>query len=171
VYNAVSYFLLKIVRALYSPSEATLSDTFFTCGKKCVPLYLINIHHNNRRSTSQSSADRAGVGSENTDLFVRAFVLYYPEYRKQAGGLYMQSAAYGTFRRGQVVFNEPVSAPDESSVIVVFLKDQKNEPKQGKNTLSEIFDTLGAWEDSRDTETIISEIEKSRVSRTADVVL
>ena len=83
----------------------------------------------------------------------------------------MQSAAYGTFRRGQVVFNEPVSAPDESSVIVVFLKDQKNEPKQGKNTLSEIFDTLGAWEDSRDTETIISEIEKSRVSRTADVVL
>jgi len=83
----------------------------------------------------------------------------------------MQNAAYGVFRNGQVELSEPVFLPDESNVIVVFLDGQKNVPVQKKNALSEIFDTLGAWEDSKDADKIIAEIEKSRVSRTANVVI
>jgi hypothetical protein len=83
----------------------------------------------------------------------------------------MQNAAYGIFKKGQIIFNEPVTAPDDSSVIVVFLEKQQNVPEQNKNTLLNLFETLGAWEDSKDTETIISEIETSRVSRMADVAL
>lgn len=80
----------------------------------------------------------------------------------------MQNAAYGIFKKGQIIFNEPVNAPDNSSVIVVFLDKQNT---QNNNDLLKIFDKLGAWEDSKDTETIISEIEKSRMSRTADIVI
>ena len=83
----------------------------------------------------------------------------------------MQKAAYGIFRKGQIIFSEPVTAPDDSNVIVVFLDKQKNVSAKNKNALLNIFDTLGAWEDSKDTETIIAEIENSRVSRTADVVI
>ena len=83
----------------------------------------------------------------------------------------MQNAAYGIFKKGQIIFNEPVTVPDDSSVIVVFLDKQKSIPAQNKNRLLNIFDTLGAWEDSKDTETIIAEIENSRVSRTADIVI
>ncbi|MCL1872778.1 MAG: hypothetical protein FWF85_01510 [Clostridiales bacterium] len=83
----------------------------------------------------------------------------------------MQNAAYGIFRKGQIILDEPVTAPDESSVIVVFLDTQKIVPAQNSNMLLRIFDTLGAWEDSKDAETIISEIEKSRVSKTVDIVI
>jgi hypothetical protein len=82
----------------------------------------------------------------------------------------MQCAAYGVFRKGKIIFNEPVIAPDDSSVIVVFLDKQENVPNINSN-LVRIFDTLGVWEDSKEPEAIIHEIEKSRVSRTADVVL
>jgi len=84
------------------------------------------------------------------------------------GGLYMQNAAYGIFKKGKVIFNEPVIAPDESNVIVVFLDKQKNVSVRN-NKLINIFDALGAWEDSKDTEEIIAEIENSRVSRTTDI--
>jgi len=83
----------------------------------------------------------------------------------------MQNAAYGTFKKGKIVFNEPVTALDGSDVIVVFLDKQKNAPAQNKNSLLNIFDTLGAWEDSKNTETIIAEIEKSRTPRIADIVI
>ena len=83
----------------------------------------------------------------------------------------MQNAAYGVFRKGQIILNEPVTAPDESSVIVVFLDGQKTASIRNNNTLLGIFDTLGPWEDSKDTEMIISEIENSRKSRKADVVI
>ena len=83
----------------------------------------------------------------------------------------MQNAAYGIFRKGRIIFNEPVAAPDESNVIVVFLDKQINVQTQNNNRLLDIFDILGAWEDSKDAETIIAEIENSRVSRTADVVI
>lgn len=82
----------------------------------------------------------------------------------------MPNAVYGIFKKGQIILNEPVNAPDESSVIVVFLGNGATVPMQN-NKLLEMFDTLGPWEDSKDTETIISEIEKSRVSRTEDVIL
>ena len=83
----------------------------------------------------------------------------------------MQNAAYGIFRKGKIIFNEPVTAPDESNVIVVFLDKQKRVSAQNNNRLLNIFETLGAWEDSKDTETIIAEIENSRVSQTADIAL
>ena len=83
----------------------------------------------------------------------------------------MQKAAYGVFRKGNIILSEPVSAPDESKVIVVFLDKQKASTAQNHNMLLNIFDTLGAWEDSRDTDAIISEIENSRMSRKADVVI
>ena len=83
----------------------------------------------------------------------------------------MQNAAYGIFKKGKIIFNEPVTAPDESNVIVVFLDKQKNMQTPSNNRLLNIFDTLGAWEDSKDTETIIAEIESSRTSRTADIVI
>ena len=83
----------------------------------------------------------------------------------------MQNAAYGIFKKGKIIFNEPVTVPDESNVIVVFLDKQKNVSSQNNNGLLNIFDTLGAWEDSKDTEAIIAEIENNRVSRTADIVI
>lgn len=83
----------------------------------------------------------------------------------------MHNAAYGVFRKGQVILNETVNAPDNSSVIVVFLDKRANSPAHSGQSLLEVFETLGAWEDSKDTETIILEIEKSRVSRETDVII
>ena len=83
----------------------------------------------------------------------------------------MQNAAYGIFRKGHIILNEPVTAPDDSNVIVVFLDKQNNVQTQKNNRLVNIFDTLGAWEDSKDAEAIIAEIEKSRISRTEDVIV
>jgi len=83
----------------------------------------------------------------------------------------MQNAAYGIFKQGQIIFNEPVVVPDDSNVIVVFLDKQSNIPLQNRDSLLNIFETLGAWEDSKDTETIIADIESARMSRTSDVVI
>jgi len=83
----------------------------------------------------------------------------------------MQNAAYGIFKKGKIIFDEPVTALDDSSVIVVFLDRLKNASNQNYNPLLNIFDILGAWEDSKETEAIIAEIENSRMSRTADVVI
>jgi len=77
----------------------------------------------------------------------------------------MQSIAYGTYRDGQILLDTPCPAIDESRVQVIFLRE---EPK--KNSLMEIFDVLGAWEDDRDTETIIAEIRNARVS-SSDICL
>jgi len=71
----------------------------------------------------------------------------------------MQSITYGTYRDGQILLDTPYPAIDESRVQVIFLKEETN-----KNSLMEIFDVLGAWEDDRDTETIIAEIRNARVS-------
>jgi len=83
----------------------------------------------------------------------------------------MQNAAYGVFKKGQIILDEPIAAPDDSTVIVIFLDKQKNNAMENKNSLLDIFDTLGAWEDSKSTESLIAEIESSRKSRKADVVL
>jgi hypothetical protein len=72
----------------------------------------------------------------------------------------MQSIAYGTYKDGQILLDTPVPIIDESRVQVIFLNEKKK-----KNSLMEIFDVLGAWEDDRDTETIIAEIRNARVSR------
>ena len=81
----------------------------------------------------------------------------------------MQQAVYGVYTKGTIVFNEPVSASDESDVIVVFLDKQANNQK--KNKLSKLFDVLGAWEDSKSADEIIDDIRGSRVSRKSDISL
>jgi hypothetical protein len=32
----------------------------------------------------------------------------------------MQNTTYGIYRKGQIIFSEPLAAPDESNVIAVF---------------------------------------------------
>ena len=71
----------------------------------------------------------------------------------------MQSTAYGTYKDGQIFFDAPSPAIGESRVQVIFLNE---ETKQ--NSLMDIFDVLGPWEDDRDAETIIAEIRNARVS-------
>lgn len=77
----------------------------------------------------------------------------------------MQNAAYGTYRNGQVYFDEPIAKKSESKVIVVFLE---NEPK--KPDIMDIFRLHGAWEDDRNVESIIADTRNSRITR-ADISL
>ena len=71
----------------------------------------------------------------------------------------MPNVAYGTYKNGQVFLDAPSPAIDESRVQVIFLNEETK-----KNSLLDIFDVLGPWEDDRDTETIIAEIRNARVS-------
>ena len=83
----------------------------------------------------------------------------------------MQKAAYGIIKEGQIIFNEPVNIPENTNVIVVFLDDQNVSTSQNEISLVDIFKILGPWEDSKDAETTINEIEKSRVSRKVNITL
>ena len=72
----------------------------------------------------------------------------------------MQITTYGTYRNGQIFLDDaPSQSIGESRVQIVFL----NEKPKG-NSLMDIFDVLGPWEDNRDTDTIIAEIRNARVS-------
>ena len=83
----------------------------------------------------------------------------------------MQNAVYGVYRKGQVIFNEPVTTAEDANVIIVFLDNQVNEPATKNNKLINIFNTLGAWEDAKDINELIDEIEKTRVSKTVDIII
>ena len=72
----------------------------------------------------------------------------------------MNNTSYGTYKNGQIFLDAPSPDIDESRVQVIFL----NEETKKKNSLMDIFDVLGPWEDDRDTETIIAEIRNARVS-------
>jgi hypothetical protein len=72
----------------------------------------------------------------------------------------MQNAAYGMYKDGQVIFDEPDITINNSRILVVFLDDEPKEPK-----LMDIFKLYGPWEDTRDIENIISDIRNSRVSK------
>ena len=74
----------------------------------------------------------------------------------------MQRAASGTYRNGQVFFDDPPPALNESKVIVVFLEESAAKPR-----LTNIFSLFGAWEDTRSVDEIIYETRNSRVSATA----
>jgi hypothetical protein len=74
--------------------------------------------------------------------------------------VFMQSAAYGMYRDGNIVFEEPEININNSRVLVVFLDD---DPKEQK--LMDLFKIYGPWEDNRDVETIISDIQNSRISK------
>jgi hypothetical protein len=79
---------------------------------------------------------------------------------KKEGGIVVQNTAYGTYRDGQVFFDEyPIPVIGESRVQVIFLDE-----KTKTNSLLDIFDVLGPWEDDRDTDTIIAETRNARVS-------
>jgi hypothetical protein len=71
----------------------------------------------------------------------------------------MQQAAYGTYRDGQIFFDDPVPALDEAKVIVVFLDKNAVKP-----TLSDIFSLYGAWEDARTADEIITDTRNSRIA-------
>ena len=71
----------------------------------------------------------------------------------------MQNTAYGTYKNGQILLDAPSPVIGESRVQVIFLNEETK-----KNSLMDIFDVLGPWEDDRDTETIIAEIRNARVS-------
>jgi hypothetical protein len=72
----------------------------------------------------------------------------------------MQNATYGTYKDGQIIFDEPDISINNSRVLVVFLDE---EPKESK--LNDFFKLYGQWEDTRDIETIISDIRNSRISK------
>lgn len=63
----------------------------------------------------------------------------------------MQEAAYGMYKGGQIIFDDPDVSIDNSRVLVVFLD---KEPAK----ITEFFELHGPWEDTRDAETIISDI-------------
>ena len=71
----------------------------------------------------------------------------------------MQNIAYGTYKNGQIFLDTPSPVFDESRVQVIFLNEETR-----KNSLMDIFDVLGPWEDDRDTETIVADIRNARVS-------
>ncbi|MDR0819775.1 MAG: hypothetical protein LBN43_09435 [Oscillospiraceae bacterium] len=71
----------------------------------------------------------------------------------------MPNTVYGLYKNGQVYFDEPITVPGESKVMVVFLNDRP------KHKLTDIFGLLGPWEDSRTAEEIISDVRASRIER------
>jgi hypothetical protein len=71
----------------------------------------------------------------------------------------MHNTVYGVYRDGQILLDTQSPVINEARVQVIFLKEEKN-----KNSLMDIFNILGPWEDDRDTETIIAEIRNSRLS-------
>jgi cell division septal protein FtsQ len=77
----------------------------------------------------------------------------------------MQNATYGIYKDGQIIFDEPDININDSRVLVVFLDEEPKEPK-----LMDFFKVYGAWEDTRDIDTIISDIRNSRISK-ADIAL
>jgi hypothetical protein len=72
----------------------------------------------------------------------------------------MRSATYGIYKDGKIIFDEPDININNSRVLVVFLDE---EPKESK--LADFFRLYGPWEDTRDAETIISDIRNSRISK------
>jgi hypothetical protein len=74
--------------------------------------------------------------------------------------VFMQSAIYGMYKDGQIIFDEPDININSSRVLVVFLEDDPGEQK-----LMDFFKIHGPWEDNRDVETIIADIQNSRISK------
>jgi hypothetical protein len=74
--------------------------------------------------------------------------------------VFMQSATYGMYKDGKIIFEEPEININNSRVLVVFLDDDPREQK-----LMDLFKIYGPWEDTRDVETIISDIQNSRISK------
>jgi hypothetical protein len=73
----------------------------------------------------------------------------------------MQQTAYGTYKNGQVFFDDPVPTLDEAKVVVVFLEESHSKPK-----LMDIFSLYGAWEDTRTADEIIADTRNSRIAKT-----
>ncbi|GBR74201.1 hypothetical protein NO1_1422 [Candidatus Termititenax aidoneus] len=78
----------------------------------------------------------------------------------------MQTAAYGIYKNGQIILDEPAQAEAPARVLVVFLENQKVR----KSKLADFFKLYGAWEDKRGAEAIIKDIYNSRLAK-ADIKL
>jgi hypothetical protein len=72
----------------------------------------------------------------------------------------MKNAVYGTYRNGQVFFDEPVPAQEETKVVVVFLDEGLPKPR-----LKDMFARYGTWEDTRTADEIVAET-RSRIDGT-----
>ncbi|MDR1453536.1 MAG: hypothetical protein LBJ25_06150 [Candidatus Margulisbacteria bacterium] len=73
----------------------------------------------------------------------------------------MQTAAYGIYKDGQILFDEPTVQANNTRALIVFLSSllkQKN--KQTK--LADFFNLYGSWEDNRSADTVINDIRQSR---------
>jgi hypothetical protein len=74
--------------------------------------------------------------------------------------VFMQTAIYGMYNDGRVVFDESDVNINNSRVLVVFLDEEPKKPK-----LMDIFKLYGPWEDTRNIETIVSDIMGTRISK------
>jgi hypothetical protein len=72
----------------------------------------------------------------------------------------MQTAIYGMYNDGRVVFDESDVNINNSRVLVVFLDEEPKKPK-----LMDIFKLYGPWEDTRNIEAIVSDIMDTRISK------
>jgi hypothetical protein len=82
----------------------------------------------------------------------------------------MQTATYGIYKNGRIILDEPDIKKDNARVVVVFL-DKDPDVKAEDSKLMDMFRLYGPWEDSRDAETIINDIQNSRISSVEKIVL
>jgi hypothetical protein len=77
----------------------------------------------------------------------------------------MRNATFGTFKDGQIIFDEPDVPCNNARVLVVFLDEEPGEPQ-----LLDLFRLYGPWEDTRGVEDIVADLRNSRIAK-ADVAL
>ncbi|MDR2428254.1 MAG: hypothetical protein LBD62_00430 [Candidatus Margulisbacteria bacterium] len=78
----------------------------------------------------------------------------------------MQTAAYGIYKNGRIILDEPAQTAASARVLVVFLENKKT----SKSKLTNFFKLHGAWEDTRGADAIIKDIYNSRLAK-ADIKL
>jgi hypothetical protein len=74
----------------------------------------------------------------------------------------MQTAAYGTYKDGQIFLDEPAVQASSARVLVVFLSSFLKQKSQ-KTKLADFFNLYGAWEDERGADAVINDIRQSRL--------
>jgi hypothetical protein len=79
--------------------------------------------------------------------------------------IFMQTAAYGIYKDGQVFFNEPLAVSGETNVVVVFLDE-----KPPRRRLTDVFELFGEWEDGRTADEIAEDIRACRLARDSETL-
>lgn len=73
----------------------------------------------------------------------------------------MQTAAYGVYKDGQILFDEPAIQTNNTRVLVVFLSSLLKQ-KSRQTKLADFFNLYGSWEDTRSADTVVNDIRQSR---------